>query len=633
MTERRKAPVIDFTAFDTETGLIAPGNQAPMPTCIVFADRRTYVVGVHERQAKDQIFALVEGDELLVGHNVAFDLMVLCREWPKLLPLVFDKYMRNQITDTGICEKLQHNALGKLRGVAKVGKEENGKPIYAKLKYGLADLAWRHLNVELEKGVWQLRFGELRGVDVEDWPEEAEQYALEDGDATRDVFLSQREYFSKKYLKDQYRQARADWWLTLMGAWGIHTYGPEVRRFERQLTEEFESLQRRLCLRGLVDKKGSRNTKVLKKRIEREIERTGGELVLTPKGGICTNSDVLDSFDDPILQMYARYSSLMKQLSTDIKLLKLGTSTPIHSNFEVLQESGRTGSSSPNLQNLPTSPGVRECFAPREGFVFAAADYSQFELRTLAQVCISRGWKSRLGEALNAGVDPHLKLASVMLSISYEEADERNKAGEQKLYLTRQTAKVGNFGYPGGLGIANFVKYARKNYGVIISEEEARELKYKYWYSAWPEMQLYLDWIGEICEAEHPQIKQLFSNRYRGGMGFCDGANTFFQGLAADAAKAAGFLIADECYVDHGTPLFGCRLVNFVHDEFILEAPEEYAPEAAERLVELMIEGAEPFLPDVPPLAEPVLMRQWSKKAKELRDDNGRLVPWERGST
>jgi DNA polymerase-1 len=261
--------------------------------------------------------------------------------------------------------------------------------------------------------------------------------------------------------------------------------------------------------------------------------------------------------------------------------------------------------------------------------VFAAADYSQFELRTLSQVCIFNGWKSRMGEALNSGFDPHLEVAALILGISYEDALERHKAADDEVYRARQTGKVANFGYPGGLGYARLVEFAKSQYGVIINEDEARELK-QHWYQAWPEMEVYLNWIGQLCEEESPIIKQIYSNRFRGGMGFCDTANTFFQGLAADAAKSAGFLIARECYTDRESVLYGSRLVNFVHDEFILEVLEAVAAEAAERLAELMCEGAAPFLPDVPPVAEPLLMRRWSKKAKEIRDENGRLVPWER---
>ena len=63
--------------------------------------------------------------------------------------------------------------------------------------------------------------------------------------------------------------------------------------------------------------------------------------------------------------------------------------------------------------------------------------------------------------------------------------------------------------------------------------------------------------------------------------------------------------------------------------EFVLEGPEEGAPEAAEELSRLMVQATIPWLPDVvPPAAEPLISRVWSKKAKALRDASGRLMVW-----
>ncbi|NCX22192.1 MAG: S1 RNA-binding domain-containing protein, partial [Betaproteobacteria bacterium] len=90
-------------------------------------------------------------------------------------------------------------------------------------------------------------------------------------------------------------------------------------------------------------------------------------------------------------------------------------------------------SSSPNIQNLPRKGGMRECFVPRPGYVFAAADYEQMELRTVAQVCLAQFHFSRLAEALNAGLDPHLEMAARIVGVSYEEALRRKKAGDEAI--------------------------------------------------------------------------------------------------------------------------------------------------------------------------------------------------------
>jgi len=192
----------------------------------------------------------------------------------------------------------------------------------------------------------------------------------------------------------------------------------------------------------------------------------------------------------------------------------------------------------------------------------------------------------------------------------------------------RQTAKVANFGFPGGLGALRLVDFARTIYGVEISQADAVRLK-QTWLASWPEFRSYFARVGDICDALNPAIEQLFVGRTRGGVSYTEACNTLFQGLAADAAKAAGFAVSRACYAEPRSPLFGSRIVNFVHDEIIIETPEKGAHEAAEELARVMVSGASVLMPDVPPSAEPVLMRRWSKKAKQIRDAQGRLIPWD----
>ena len=115
-------------------------------------------------------------------------------------------------------------------------------------------------------------------------------------------------------------------------------------------------------------------------------------------------------------------------------------------------------------------------------------------------------------------------------------------------------------------------------------------------------------------------------NGFAPGHGY--GSNTWVSfATAADAAKNAGFLVSRACYVEPTSPLYGSRIVNFVHDELIIEAPEEKAHEAAMELARVMVAGASVLMPDVPPKVEPLLMRRWSKKAKPLYEGET-LIPW-----
>jgi DNA polymerase I len=224
-------------------------------------------------------------------------------------------------------------------------------------------------------------------------------------------------------------------------------------------------------------------------------------------------------------------------------------------------------------------------------------------------------------------MDPHLAMGARLLGMAYEDAEANKKRDDVK--HARQLAKVANFGFPGGLGAPKLVAFAAKS-GVTITEPFAKDLK-KTWLEQWPEMR---DFFGHVAGlTNNPEqlgtVVQLRSNRIRGGAHYTAACNTYFQGLGADATKHAGWLITKACYTDRTSPLYGSRLVAFVHDEFLLETLEATAHEAAHELSRLMIVGANEWLPDVPfTEVEPLLMRVWSKDAEPIYDAQGRLVPW-----
>jgi DNA polymerase I-like protein with 3'-5' exonuclease and polymerase domains len=237
---------------------------------------------------------------------------------------------------------------------------------------------------------------------------------------------------------------------------------------------------------------------------------------------------------------------------------------------------------------------------------------------------------SHLAEVLNAGFDPHTAFAADILGISYEEGERRKKAGDQEFDNARQTAKVANFGIPGGLGASKLVLFARKSYGVHLTEEHAKDLKAA-WLERWPEMREFFQYVGGLIDEDTGEgiVTQLFSNRIRGGCHYTAAANSLFQGLGADAAKRAHYLVTRACYAEPRSVLYGSRPVNQVHDETILETDDnERAHDVALELARVMCVGANEYLPDVPARIEPLLARCWSKKAKPTYDANKRLVPW-----
>ena len=270
---------------------------------------------------------------------------------------------------------------------------------------------------------------------------------------------------------------------------------------------------------------------------------------------------------------------------------------------------------------------MRECFVPRDGCVLVACDYSAAELHTLAQVCLDLFGKSSLADALNDGVDVHLWVGAHLMGIGYEDALALIKAGDTEVKDARQLAKAANFGFPGGCSAKRFVGIAHA-YGREIEIRQAAKLK-ALWLSTWPEMRLYFDHVGSCTDGDGWHwVKQLRAERLRSRTTYTSACNSYFQGLAADGAKAAAYAVARAQYNEPESPLFGARSVAFIHDEIIMEVAEDRAHGAALELSEVMEREFNRFVPDVPTAAEPTIMRWWSKAAKPVWTDDGRLVPW-----
>jgi len=109
------------------------------------------------------------------------------------------------------------------------------------------------------------------------------------------------------------------------------------------------------------------------------------------------------------------------------------------------------------------------------------------------------------------------------------------------------------------------------------------------------------------------------TGRLRALASFCARHNTIFQGLAADGAKLALWRLFRAGY----------RVVNFIHDEVLVEVPEDSdLTEHAQRISDIMIDAMREVLPDVAVNVDCVASRCWSKRAERVVDDHGRLLPW-----
>ncbi len=393
-------------------------------------------------------------------------------------------------------------------------------------------------------------------------------------------------------------------------------------------------------------------------------EAYGDNPPLTPGGksgkrDISISRDTLVESGNELLESYGEAGPNEKLLSTYVNVLRQGTRVPINPQVNVLVKTQRTSYRSPNLQQVPRKGGIRECFVPRPGSVFCSCDYATLELCALAQVCIFLFGESEMGKAINAKQDLHTRLGGSFMGLGYEEALALKQAKDPLLSSLRQAAKPVNFGLPGLMGAPKLVATARKD-GIRFCElaresencaDNERTTTYfrrtiaptckvclrlaenykEAFYAAWPEIKRYHEFtVAQADKAASGIPLQSFgTGMYRLETSANAVSNHFFQNLAAQGAKHAGFLLAKEAYTDKQSPLYGnMRTVVFVHDEAFSEVREEAMHEASLRQAEVMMTGMAEYIPDVKITVEPALMRRWFKGAEKATAKDGRLKPW-----
>ncbi len=251
--------------------------------------------------------------------------------------------------------------------------------------------------------------------------------------------------------------------------------------------------------------------------------------------------------------------------------------------------SGRMSCADPNLQQIPRAADYRRCFAARPGFVLVKADYSQIELRIAAKVA----GEEAMAAAYREGKDLHVLTAAAVLG---KPADGVTKAD-------RQLAKAVNFGLLYGMGAPAFRVYARSNYGVELTEEQARAYRNKF-FSRYPRLRA---WHRKVGADERPIDTRTLGGRRRIGVArFTEKLNTPVQGTGADGLKAAIALLWErraECP--------GAVPVIFCHDEIVVEAAEADADRAAAWLRQAMVDGMAPLIDPVPVEVEVTVGRTW----------------------
>lgn len=303
------------------------------------------------------------------------------------------------------------------------------------------------------------------------------------------------------------------------------------------------------------------------------------------KSGYSTNAEVLESLADehPAVERILEYRTLAKLKSTYCEgLIKVtGPDGRIHSTLNQTEtRTGRISSTEPNLQNIPVRQELgremRRFFRAREGCVLADADYSQIELRVLAHMADDRA----MIEAFNSEADIHTITASQVF----------NMPPELVTPLMRSRAKAVNFGIVYGIGAFSLAK----DIGVTRKEADQYIKGYLAHYEG---VRGYMERVVREAK-EQGYVSTLFgrrrylpeltaSNANLRAFGERVARNMPIQGTAADIIKIAMIRVDERLRRER----MQARLIMQVHDELIVEAPEEEAERAAQILDEEM-EGA-----------------------------------------
>lgn len=293
------------------------------------------------------------------------------------------------------------------------------------------------------------------------------------------------------------------------------------------------------------------------------------------KSGYSTNADVLEGLAEeyPIVAKILEYRKLAKLKSTycDGLLKEIGEDGRIRSTLNQTEtRTGRISSTEPNLQNIPVRSQLgremRKFFIAGDGNVLIDADYSQIELRVLAHVANDKNMLS----AFNNGDDIHAITASQVFNMPLMMVTP----------LMRSRAKAVNFGIVYGIGAFSLAK----DIGVTRAEADSYIKGYLANFSG---VAKYMKEIVEKAKAQGYVSTEFARRRYLPELNSSNGMlrafgervalNAPIQGTAADIIKIAMIRVWQRLRDEH----FRAKLIMQVHDELLVEAPEEEAQKVA----------------------------------------------------
>ncbi len=302
--------------------------------------------------------------------------------------------------------------------------------------------------------------------------------------------------------------------------------------------------------------------------------------------------------DHPAAKDLLEYRELQKKLGTYLETYPnfIHEETGrIHANFlQCRVPTGRLACTNPNVQQIPHEDEFRSCFVAERGNTLVIADYSQIELRILAEVSGDPAFV----DAFQRGDDLHRVTAATMYGVAMESVTRDQRSAAKRI----------NFGLMYGRGA--------KSLSAQLGTDEARgrELIEEY-FNNYPKVQRFLQSTANRATRERTlrtlagRIRKFGDEPVKDDKGAMrrEAMNYPIQGSSADIAKLA------LAYMRRELSGMDARLINSIHDEFVVECAEGLASEVTEKMEKAMIQAGEKLLKKVPVEVETVVSREWMK--------------------
>lgn len=492
-----------------------------------------------------------------VAHNANYDFVMLRRYGLEVAPLAFDTMIAEWLTNT------------------------------SSRFLGLKDLAAQRLNVQMQKieeligtGKNQISFARVA-------IEKAAPYAVADAV----VVLPLKEQLEEDLKQRDLRGLLDEMEMPLVPLLAdIEMHGvlldvPFLKTFGNELGERLAQLEDNIYLTCGYGKFNINSLPQLSDVLFGKLGLDTAGLKKTKKTkNFSLTADVLEDMRDqhPVIPLILEYRQVQKLRSTYVDALPALVNRytgRVHTSFNITGTStGRVSSNDPNLQNIPIrneeGRKVRKAFIAPEGHVLVSADYSQVELRILAHY----SGDTALLEAFRQGLDIHASTAAAVHRIDIKDVT----------YEQRAFAKSVNFGLMYGMGAFRLARDSN----LTLAEATAFINEY---FARFPGVKAYLDGSKELARQQGYLTTLLGRKRYFPGLQTTTDAvtrqriereaiNMPIQGTAADIMKIAMLNLGRELKARKSD----AAMILQVHDELVLEVPEDEVEAVVPLVVETM---------------------------------------------